>query len=133
MKRFMTLGLVIVLVLSLSAGCAKKPTLADGNYTAESQPDDQGYKGVISITIQGGKITVVDYDEYNAEGVRKSEETEYADSMKEVSGITPAEAYEQLEQSLVTKNNPNDVDAVTGATTSSKLFVQLANEALNKQ
>lgn len=133
MKKFISLGLIIVLVLSFTVGCTNTATLTDGEYTAESEPDDHGYKGVINITVTGGKIETVDYDEYNAEGKRKSEDTEYAESMKGVSGVTPAGAYEQLEQALITKQNPDQIDAVTGATSSSELFVRLAKEALSKK
>lgn len=133
MKKLISLGLLIVLVLSFAMGCTKSTTYTDGDYTAESEPDDHGYKGAISISVKGGKIETVDYDEYNAEGARKSEDTEYAETMKGVSGVTPAEAYEQLEQSLITKQNPDSVDAVSGATGTSEQFVRLAKEALNKK
>lgn len=133
MKKLISLGLIIVLVLSFAVGCTKSATYADGNYTAESEPDDHGYKGVINISVKGGKIETVDYDELNAEGARKSEDTNYAESMRGVSGVAPSEAYDQLEQSLITKQNPDDIDAVTGATGTSDTFKRLAKEALSKK
>ncbi len=133
MKKFLVLGLVLVLVLTMAVGCSSdKAKYKDGTYTAESEFDSNGYKSVIEIVVSGGKITSVDYDEYNEAGDRKSEDAEYAEMMKGVSGTTPAEAYELLEKALVSKQNVDDVDLVSGATSSAETFKALVKEALNK-
>lgn len=105
-------------------------TLADGTYNAESGPDDRGYSAAIDITVENGKISTVEYDETNAEGVSKTEDEEYSQNMKEKSGISPAEAYEQLEEQLIEAQNVDEVDVVTGATSSTEKFKELAIEAL---
>lgn len=56
----------------------------------------------------------------------KSFDPEYAANMKDKSGATPLDAYNNLQQSLVSKQNPDNVDAVTGATHSSDTFKDLA-------
>lgn len=107
-------------------------TLTDGTFNAEGEPDERGWKGTIEITVEGGKITTVNYDEVNDKGAKKSEDTEYAKSMKDASGVTPAEAFQQLETSLTETQDVDAVEAVTGATDSSNRFKNLAKEALNQ-
>ena len=133
MNKKLSLVLVVVLALSvLTVGCGKKSDVAykDGTYRSESQVDDRGWKSTIEIEVEEGKIVNVDYEEVNEEGLKKSEDEEYAETMKSTSGVSPAEAYEQLEEALVKSQNPEDVDAVSGATTSSETFKELAKEAL---
>lgn len=133
MKKFLVLGLVLTLVLTIAVGCSSNEAkYEDGTYTAESQPDDRGWKGVIEIVVENGEITSVDYDEMNQEGSRKSEDEEYAASMKGVSGVSPSEAYEQLEDALISRQDVDEVDLVSGATSSAEMFKTLAKEALNK-
>lgn len=134
MKRFLAFGIVLTLVMSIMVGCqtSTEAEYKDGNYTAETQPDDRGWKGVIDITVKDGKITEVDYDEYNEAGEKKSDDEEYAKSMEGASGVSPADAYEQLEDSLTKTQDPDKIDAVAGATSSSDWFKELAKEALNK-
>lgn len=133
MKKFLVLGLVLVLVLTMAVGCSSdKAKYEDGTYTAETEFDSNGYKGTIEIVVSGGKITSVDYDELNEAGDKKSEDAEYAEMMEGVSGITPAKAYDQLEKALISKQNADDVDLVSGATTSAETFKALVKEALNQ-
>lgn len=133
MKKLISLGLILVLVLVFTVGCSKASTYADGDYTAESEVDDHGYKGVINISVKDGKIKTVDYDEYSAEGDKKSEDADYSNTMQGVSGTTPKEAYEKLVGQLIEKQDPDKVEAVSGATGSSEIFKNLAKEALGKK
>lgn len=105
-------------------------TLEDGTFNAEGEPDERGYTGQIDITVEGGKITTVDYDEVSKDGIAKSEDDEYAVKYKEVSGMTPAEVYEQLQADLVEKQDPNAVEVISKATNSSDQFKKLAEEAM---
>lgn len=135
MKKLLLLGLIVILTISIIVGCAEKPAAAkfeDGSYSAESELDDHGWKGVIEITVKDGLITSVDYNEVNAEGQLKTEDTEYSDTMKSVSNISPAEAYEKLEASLVDQQDVDKVELVSGATGSAELFKELAKQALGK-
>ena len=134
MKKFLVLGLVLTILLTMAVGCTSNEGAGyeDGTYTAESEPDDRGYKSVIEIIVENGEITSVDYDELNEGGARKSEDEEYAASMKGVSGVSPAEAYEQLENALISRQNVDEVDMVSGATSSAEMFKSLAKEALNE-
>jgi major membrane immunogen (membrane-anchored lipoprotein) len=133
MKRALIFGLILTLVLAVLVGCASNDAkYEDGTYTAESEPDERGWRGRVEIVVEGGKITSVDYDEINEDNQLKSEDEEYAANMKAASGISPAEAYEQLENALIKRQDVDEIDAVSGATSSAEQFKALVKEALNK-
>lgn len=102
----------------------------DGTYTAETDPDERGWTAQIEITVQDGQISEVNFDEVNEEGTSKTEDEEYSQNMKAESGVAPAEAYEQLEEQLIELQNIEEIDAVTGATSTTERFKELAEEAL---
>jgi len=148
MKKSLTVILAVLLIVTLVAGCGqRKPqeqappdqsnsgnenvSYEDGVYYAEKADfDDHGWKAMATVIVNGGKITNVFFDEINEDGILKSFDTEYSTNMKDKSGTTPLDAYNNLEQSLVSKQNPDNVDAVTGATHSSDTFKELVKQAL---
>lgn len=133
MKKILSFVLVLTVIMAMAIGCTSGGAdYEDGVYSAEGEPDDRGWKSTITITVEDGKIEDVDYEEVNEEGLPKSEDEEYAESMKDVSGVSPEEAYEQLESGLKSSQDVDQVDAVAGATTSSEQFKTLAKEALEK-
>lgn len=134
-RKTLIFGIVLILVLTMVVGCQQdsKVKYKDGNFTAESQPDERGWKGVIEIEVEDGKIVEVDYDEINEEGQKKSEDEEYVKAMEGASGVTPENAYEQLENALIKTQDPDKIDGVSGATSSSESFKRLAKEALKEK
>ena len=137
MKRIVVMLISILFVLGLFTACGGGgddfPKPSDNVVVAEDDFDSHGWKGKIAITFDGDNISKVDFDEINKDGDRKSKDEAYAENMKPASGITPAEAYVQLEKQLVEKQEVSDVDAVSGATSSSERFIDLAKEALSKK
>lgn len=112
-----------------------KPDEAEGSDSVkvESEFDDRGWKQVVEVTFDGDKIVAVDTDYENEAGELKSEDAEYNTNMKEKSGVSAAEAMELLEADLVAKQDPNEVDVVSGATGTSEGFIELAKEAVAKK
>ncbi len=108
------------------------PTVLPMNdaYKAEDKIDTFGYKGVISISFQDGKIVKVVYDEVDKNGKSKKTNADYAKNMKAQSKVTPEEAMDKLAQSLLAKQDPAEVDAVSGATSMSHRFVALVELVL---
>lgn len=153
MKRFIALFSVLILTLALTAGCggqqqpAEQPpqqeetqppaeeqetSLADGVYTVEeAEFDDHGWKAITTVVVRDGKIANVFYDEVNQDNQIKSLDQDYATSMKEKSGVTPLDAVTKLSASLVEKQDPEQVDAVSGATGTTEKFKAMVAEALN--
>lgn len=152
MKKLLMVTLVALLVITLVAGCGQqkpqeqtppaesKPqqpaenqevSYNDGTYYVEKADfDDHGWKAMVTVIVKDGKIASVFFDEINKDGVIKSFDTEYAPNMKAKSGTTPLDAYNELEKSLIANQNPEKVDAVTGATHSSDSFKEMVKEAL---
>jgi len=106
--------------------------MKDGVYYAEeSDFDSHGWKGMITITVKGGKITDVFYDEINKSNELKGLNNSYSQAMKATNKITPKQAVEKLSASLVAKQDPAKVDTVTGATDTTNIFRKLMQQALN--
>jgi major membrane immunogen (membrane-anchored lipoprotein) len=103
----------------------------DGTYSGESPYDAYDYKHVVTIEIEYGKITDVQYDEVHRDGTSKQSDSEYNIAMK-VAGTSPAEAYPKMEKQLLKKQDLLNVDAVTGATYSLYRFRYAVTIALLK-
>ena len=124
-----TVGIVIVLLVVLglaiyiNAQRQAGPDWQDGTYVARSNPDERGWFGEIEVTIKDGKITKANYEELNQEGNRKGADYPY-----------PAgpESHDDYEKRLVDSQDPDKVEAITGATQTRDRFVEAAKEALRK-
>lgn len=104
----------------------------DGTYKVEAEAfDDHGWKPQLELTIKDHKIDAVIFDYVNEEGKLKTEDAEYKASMEAQSGTYPAKYTEELEKQLLDKQLIGDVDAISGATTSSTNFTALVEYALD--
>jgi major membrane immunogen (membrane-anchored lipoprotein) len=107
--------------------------LKDGKFSAkEPKADERGYTAEITITVKGGAITKIDYNESKAGKSSKWADAAYNANMKKVSGTAWSDAVKALEADLQKKGAPDAVDAVSGATELSARFKALAVEALAK-
>lgn len=107
--------------------------LKDGKVSAkEAKADERGYTAEMTITVKGGKIAKIDYNESKGGKSSKWADASYNANMKKVSGTAWADAVKALEADLQKKGAPDAVDAVSGATELSARFKALAAEALSK-
>jgi major membrane immunogen (membrane-anchored lipoprotein) len=127
MKKLLSLVMVLTLVVfSFAAGHID---LADGEYRAERLEPSHGWVDFVELTVENGKFTDVVLDAYNAEdGSLKSEDEGYADRM----GMDPAEFFATLADDLEEKQHINEVDTVTGATSSSNNFRALVKAIIDR-
>ncbi|MBV5312120.1 MAG: hypothetical protein JZU47_02420 [Prolixibacteraceae bacterium] len=88
--------------------------LKDGSYKGVSPTDDYGYRHEVIFEMKGGKLISVDYDEIHTTGHAKQHDEEYCKRMLQ-SGTTPAIAYPIYENKLLSKQDLNQIDAVSGA------------------
>jgi major membrane immunogen (membrane-anchored lipoprotein) len=102
--------LINVYELPSDASAAK-----DGVYFGASPYDAFDYRHEVKIEIKDGTITAVDYNEVHKDGIGKQEDEAYCEEMS-ITGTTPAIAYPEMEQMLLSEQNMMDVDAVSGAT-----------------
>jgi major membrane immunogen (membrane-anchored lipoprotein) len=103
----------------------------DGTYTAKGTADERGWTPDITITVSGGKITDVKYDELSGDK-KKSTDAEYSGAFKQAKNIDIAAVYDTLQKSLVEKQDAATVDTFSGATSASNSFKELAAKALEQ-
>ncbi|EKE3393743.1 FMN-binding protein [Enterococcus faecalis] len=104
--------------------------LKDGTYRLEEKNEKNGYRAVFEMTVKDGKITESKYDNINADGKSKTEDTKYEESMKAKSGVGPKEYIKQLNDSFVKAQSASGVEVVTGATHSSESFQNYAQQLI---
>jgi major membrane immunogen (membrane-anchored lipoprotein) len=108
----------------------------DGTYTAKSGTDELGGVGIITLTIENGKITKADFKGIQVTGQPKDagygktigniNQEYYNKAQKAVKGAT---AYAP---SLVETQDVDKVDAVSGATVSHGQFTEAVKKALKQ-
>ncbi|HCW72745.1 MAG TPA: hypothetical protein DHM90_01935 [Clostridiaceae bacterium] len=128
LKNILRTSAMALITAGLVAGCstpAPKP-LVDGTYSVMfDQPDSTNWKAFMTIEIADGRITDVNYDYEGTgdnEGKLKSEDAAYNEAMFATKGTKPTIYLDELEKSLLEHQDPDKVDTVSGATTSSKDF-----------
>lgn len=110
---------------------ASSLTLSPGTYTVKyDQPDWHGWKAFLIMKINDkGEIEEVTYDYVNKSGDLKTQDQAYNQEMKRESGLGPSDYCPRFAKNLQVYQNPEEVDAITGATHSSHSFKQLARAA----
>ena len=130
------LGATILGACTPNTGLDMSKPLSDGTWTAQSNPDDQGSIGTITITVEGGRITATSYETTLADGTDKG-----ADYGKSSSGevfnqdyYKKAQAavasYQEYSDNLTQVGDPAKVDVITGATVAHQQFIQAAIRAI---
>ena len=130
------LGATILGACTPNTGLDMSKPLSDGTWTAQSNADDQGSIGTITITVEGGRITATSYETTLADGTDKG-----ADYGKSSSGevfnqdyYKKAQAavasYQEYSDNLTKVGDPAKVDVITGATVAHQQFIQAAIRAI---
>ena len=134
MKKLLA-GLSLSTVLLLSACGADAPEetveggLQDGTYAVEELNfGGTGWKEGLEIVVADGKITDATWSSVNEAGELKIEDDNYQETMTETDGVGPQDFIPALEDSLVDTQNPDDVEVVTGATSTSEKFKDYADQ-----
>ncbi|MDF2655460.1 MAG: putative lipoprotein [Bacillota bacterium] len=144
MKKILLFGLICMLSLLPLTGCGgnkdnnpgeETPPAADfkdGTYHAEyDRPDVRNWVAYVDVTVKDGKITKAYYDYTNEAGEKRTENKGYIEGFSAANeGMTPREAFDELGVRLVDKQDIEKVDAVSGATHSSRNFNELVGAAL---
>ncbi|MCR4436227.1 MAG: FMN-binding protein [Clostridiales bacterium] len=105
----------------------------DGTYKVEFDNfDSHGWKAQLEIGIKDSKIVNVKYDYVNKEGKLKTQDQAYNDSMKAKTGTNPVIYTKTLQDQLIEKQDISKVDAVSGATESTKNFHEMAKVILEQ-
>lgn len=133
MKKLLCAILFFALAVLVSSCSQESSEMQDGYYTAEAASfDSHGWKEFITIYVSDNKIVTVEYNAYNASGFIKSWDMNYMRDMNMSSGTYPNEYARAYAVSLLNWQIPADVDAISGATSSYKLFQRLSEAAIEQ-
>lgn len=106
--------------------------LQDGTYFGTSEfTDANGWAPFLQIQVEGGRIADALFDYANPVGALKSQDAPYNQRMKAASGSSPEEFSPALAGALV-DNQRLPVETITGATSSSRWFNQLAEAVVER-
>ena len=130
MKRIWSLILVLLFLVSLTA-CTEKTGLQDGYYTAQAAEFNHGWKEYITIMVKDNSIVSVEYNAENASGFIKSWDNAYMQTMLHSNGTYPNE-YTRNYASQLLSNQQEEIDALTGVTSSYNSFKKLAAAVLEQ-
>ena len=130
------LGATILAACQPSTGLDMSKPLSDGTWTAQSNADDQGSVGTITITVEGGRITATSYETTLADGTDKGSdygkssagEVFNEDYYKKAQAAVAS--YQEYSENLTKVGDPAKVDVITGATVAHQQFVQAAIRAI---
>lgn len=105
----------------------------DGSYTAKGLIDERYWTPTVAITIKDGKIATVKYDEVSSRIFKyKSHDEAYIARFKDLKKVDLTVVYDLLQKSLIEKQDPSKVDSVTGATSTSASFIEIAKKVIEK-
>ena len=132
MKRILSLGLAFMLFITTYTGCGNPTGLLDGYYTAQAADFHYGWKEYITIMVKGGSIVSVEYNAENPSGFIKSWDNAYMQNMLHATGSYPNAYTRYYAGQLLEKQSENDIDALSGATSSYGSFQKLAAAAIEQ-
>ncbi len=128
MKKYFCMMLIVMTLLI--SGCGSK--MKDGFYTAEMSDYSFGWKEYLCILVKGGDIVYAEFNAKDPSGYIKSWDNAYMENMGTLSGTYPNEYTRYYVAELIESQNSEDIDTLTGATTSGSNFTRLA-AAVTKQ
>ncbi len=133
MKKSVAIVLTLLLCIPvLFTSCDSKNTIyTDGTYEGMSSKDDHGGYGIVTITVTEGEITDCTYVEYTDQE-RVKDET-YGEGLGDDLYAVAQLAVEGMKDypiQFMESKDIEQIDAVTGATTSHGHFVEATEIAL---
>lgn len=132
MKRLLTFTLIFLLFVLPLTACGEETELQDGYYTAQAKDFSHGWKEYITIMVKGGSIVSVEYNAENASGFIKSWDNAYMQTMLHSNGTYPNEYTRYYANQLLEGRRNDDIDAISGASSSYGSFLKLSEAVLEQ-
>lgn len=131
-KRKLLILLVSLFTGLLAVSCGKEEGLKNGYYTAEMSEYSHGWKEHVTICVMENRIVSVEYNAENESGFIKSWDIAYMKNMNGIMGTYPNKYTREYAEQLLENQSADNIDAVSGASTSGGNFVKLAAAVLEK-
>jgi len=125
-------ALLVILIAPFLTGCQNQEGLKDGYYTVEMAEYSNGWKEFVTICVSNGKIVTVEYNAKNASGFIKSWDMAYMTRMNSAKGTYPNYYTRAYAASFLKSQDPEKIDAVTGATHSGENFHKMTAALVEK-
>lgn len=132
MKQVFRRTWLLLFMILLLAGCGKNEELQDGYYTAQASEYNFGWKEYVTIMVKGGRIVSVEYNAENASGFIKSWDNAYMQNMLHSNGTYPNEYTRYYAGEFLEKQGKEEIDALSGATSSYGSFQMLEATVLEQ-
>lgn len=132
MKRLLTFTLIFLLFVLPLTACREETELQDGYYTAQAKDFSHGWKEYITIMVKGGSIVSVEYNAENASGFIKSWDSAYMQTMLHSNGTYPNEYTRYYASQLLEGRRNDDIDTISGASSSYGSFLKLSEAVLEQ-
>lgn len=133
-KKHYAVKKMLFLLLLCSAlsicGCGSK--MKDGFYTAEMSEYSHGWKEYLCILVKDGTIIYAEYNAKNSSGYIKSWDNAYMETMLTANGTYPNEYTRNYVAQLLETQDPEAIDAISGASSSGANFKKLSAAAIRQ-
>ncbi len=128
-KLFLSLNLIILAVFCMA--CSDENVMQDGYYSAQMQNEYFGWYEFVTITVKNNEIVATEFNAKNDSGFIKSWDNAYMKNMNSISGTYPNE-YTRKYAAQLTEKQSDDIDTLTGATSSGENFKLLAKAVIEQ-
>ena len=114
---------------------------ADGTYEAKADaPDDNGFTEQVTMTVENGKITQMNWDSISEDGTKKSDLAKNGEYVMTEDGLNWAEQSQALTDAVIenqslgflTMDEQTKTDAVAGVSISVGSFADLAQQCIRQ-
>lgn len=117
---------------ALANGPIEKGNYQDGHYYAEQLTFTNGYKYNINLIVENGYIVAAHWDAIKEDGSLTSEhQTDETQSWNQQAQLLEAYLITIQDPTLITYNEENKTDAISGVTIEVNQFIELAIQALS--
>lgn len=126
-----TISFLLLLSLFLLGGCSSNK-MKDGFYTAEMSDFSHGWKEYLCIMVKNDTIVYAEFNAKDPSGYIKAWDNSYMENMAAVTGTYPNEYTREYVAQLIETQDSQEVDTVSGATTSGVNFQRLSSAVIEQ-
>lgn len=123
---------LLLLLIPLLSGCGESKAMKDGFYTAEMSEYSHGWKEYLCIMVKNDTIVYAEFNAKNPSGYIKAWDNAYMRNMYTVNGTYPNEYTRTYVAGLIDTQNPDAIDAISGASSSWNNFHSLSAAVISQ-